>query len=138
MSLSVWQDIEKAIVNYVGSNWTSTEIQYPNTVKDMASVEFYISLKINPTTQQRLTITGNADTGIMYKGEVIFTFSRSINKGTGLLKQYVDDINDLFRYHTLTLGDASIIQFYVPQLLQIGKVNDRWEELITISFEYLK
>lgn len=138
MSLSVWQDIEKAIINYVASNWTSTSIQYPNTIRDMSSVEFYISLQINPTTQEKLTITGSADTGIMYKGHVIFTFNRALNKGTGLLKQYIDDINDLFRYYTLSLDDLSTIQFYVPQLRQIGKVDNRWEEQVVIPFEYLK
>jgi len=139
MSLSIWHDIEKTIISYFGNNWVSTEIQYPNTVKDMASYGVWVSINVIPLAANRLTITGNNDTGIMYIGDVVMNIFRDLNKGTGVLKQHVDNIINLFRYKTLTIEGEKIIQFKIPQHYVLGMCMEGtlWQESISISFECL-
>ena len=144
---TTFENITKKITNYLGSNWTATSIQYPNTdLIDISSLNYFISLNIVPFPSRRLCITGDADTGLQYKGQIVIGLYRRIGKGTGGLNQYVDDICDLFRYYSLTWGSEKI-QFYLPSVNEIGNVGDvmlgkstssDWYQInVSIPWEYL-
>lgn len=137
--LTIWEDIEKTIIAYFGENWTSTQIQYPNTIRDMSAYGSWVSINIVSIMADRLTITGSTSTGILYKGEVIVNVYRGFNKGTGTVKQYIDDIINLFRYVQLTIDGGNTIQFSIPQHYVIGMSMDNvlWQETISIPFECL-
>lgn len=137
--LTIWEDIEKTIIAYFGENWTSTQIQYPNTIRDMSAYGSWVSINIVSIMADRITITGSTSTGILYKGEVIVNVYRGLNKGTGTVKQYIDDIINLFRYVQLTIDGGNTIQFSIPQHYVIGMSMDNvlWQETISIPFECL-
>lgn len=137
MATTVLESIEKAITDRVKDNWTATAIQYPNTVKDMSGESSWLSVDVVHISAQRLTMTGGADTGIIYKGQVVMNIYRLSGKGTGTVKSLVDDAADLFRYVRLSVAGGNTIQFYVPQISVAGLRGQWWQETVTIPFEYL-
>lgn len=137
MSTTVFEAIEKAVTNRVKDNWTATAIQYPNTVKDMSGEASWMSVDVVHTMAQRLTITGNDDTGLLYRGQVVLNIYRLSGKGTATIKSLVDDAGDLFRYVRLSVSGGNTLQFYVPNVAVLGLRGQWWQETVTVPFEYL-
>lgn len=137
MATTVFEKIEKAVTDRVKDNWTATQVQYPNTVRDMSGESTWISLAIVHTSAERQTMTGNDDTGHIYKGRVLLNVHRLSGKGTGVLKGYEDDLRDLFRYVRLTLI-GGFLQFFVPEVIVAGLNGQWWIETVSVPFEYME
>ncbi|HUX56175.1 MAG TPA: phage tail terminator-like protein [Bacteroidales bacterium] len=137
-----WDDIEKAICEYIETNWTATPIQYPNQKFDpeaelkAASKTVWMQFHIIPVDDWQHIITGG-NTGQMHRGILHFNLFILKNTGTGKLTEYIDDLRDLFNHHSITIGTHTL-QFGVPKPQPEGPDGKWWRKPLKVEFEYLE
>ncbi len=136
MATTRWDDIEKTIIGYLNTNWTSTSIAWPNVDFDPTGKAVWIQVHVLPTDAYQMTVTGS-NIGQMHKGYLHINLFAQNNTGTGTIKGYVDDLCDLFNHVSITISGTDKVQFFVPVPKVFGPDGEWWREIVRTEFEYL-
>lgn len=136
MATTRWDDIEKVIIEYLNTNWTTTSIAWPNVDFNPSSLNEWLQAHIIPADAYQYTITGG-NTGQMHKGILHLNLFARMNKGTGTIKGYIDTLCDLFNHVSITISGSNKVQFFVPKPKVFGPDGEWWREIIRTEFEYL-
>jgi hypothetical protein len=132
----VYNDLYKAIINFIASNWTTTTVVYPNDDgKSITNKKYYLEVHIVPFPTIRRVMTATTNTGLYYTGQVVLNLYRRKGTGVGKSTEYVDTLCDLFRYANIVVGSSSV-NFLVPEVTDMGP-QDKWYQInISIPYEY--
>lgn len=136
-SISIYDEIEKAIITYFNTNWTFTSVQYPNILFDPESLTSWVQIHIVPTIKRRLCLTGNKKTGLWTRGTVVINIYTRSNTGTGVIKSYVTKACSLFNYAELTITTGQILSFGVSQCNPPSTEGLWYKETVTCDFDIL-
>lgn len=132
-----FDDIEEKIFKKLSDNWSATSISWPNVNLDVTSLSAWVEPYILWVDRFQQTITGD-NSGQRIKGILHINIYVKPNKGTGLTKEYMDTLTDIFNHAEVVLSGSNIINFDVPKPSGGGiKDGEWWKESFKVEFNYL-
>lgn len=130
MSVTGIQDIQSAIIDYMQSNWTATDIAWDNVDYEPSTGNEYIAIFLDPVDETPEAKNGSQN---LYRivGELTIIVYTQQGTGPGRNHELADDAASLFRGK-----DLDTVQFRGAAVNRVGIVdNGGWyKSLVRIEF----
>ena len=121
-------DTERAdIAGYLQTNWTTTDIRYPNRKFDQPKDAIWLSFVIKQT--EPLSRSFGTTQDVEFGGRIVLTLFAPKYSGESTVYGYVDTLYDLFFHKTIGSVDT-----YVPEVVTVGDTENWFQVTMTVPY----
>lgn len=139
--MGLLREITEALEARLDTNWTTTKIQWPNTVLSKANRgNAWVQPWVRVENEEQETLVGDdSETGDLIEGSfVIQVFVRAGQTGSGVIDGYMDTLHALYLKQDLTLDSGGRLCCLVPRRILVGNdpTGDWFQKNLEVPFTH--
>lgn len=134
-----YNEIRKAIENYLTANWEQTTIAWSNSSLEVNTREPWIRPNLIWSDGQRVLLTGDRNNGEEQRGILSVQIFVPRGTGCGLAYRLGDQLRMLFKEQRLAIEPGDSIVFLVASIEDVGETSEeRWYQVnVQVPFRRL-